>query len=136
MSDQSPFSNWPNLDKNGAPPPLRETQDEARPVKILPGSHPEEPTMASNNALENFLGGSPVTVMVKLLFISLIVGALLMWLELRPIDIFHGIQSFFNRIYELGFDAVHVVLEYVLAGAVIVIPAWFILRLLNAGGKR
>ena len=89
-----------------------------------------------DNTLENFLGGSPVNVLVRLLFISLVVGALLMWLELRPIDILHGVRAFIDRIYALGFGAVKEVASYVLAGAVFVVPAWLVLRLLNLGGKR
>ncbi len=92
--------------------------------------------MASNNSLEGFLGGSPFNVFLKLLFISLVVGALLMWLDLRLIDILHGVQRFFDRIYAMGFDAVRNIAEYVAAGAVIVVPIWFVLRLMNTGGKR
>ncbi len=92
--------------------------------------------MASKNALENFLGGSPINVAVRLFFISLVVGALLMWLELRPIDILRGVQAFFDRIYHLGFGAVKELVSYVLAGAVFVIPAWLVLRLMNLGGGR
>ncbi len=92
--------------------------------------------MASKNAIENFLGGSPVNVAVRLFFISLVVGALLMWLELRPIDILHGVQAFFDRIYHLGFGAVKELASYVLAGAVFVVPAWLILRLMSVGGRR
>lgn len=92
--------------------------------------------MASNNALENFLGGSPLNTFVRLFFISLVVGALLMWLELRPLDIFRGIQAFFDRIYQLGFGAVRELVSYVLAGAVIVVPAWLVLRLLNVTGAK
>ena len=72
---------------------------------------------------------------VKLLFISLVVGALLMWLDIRPGDIFRGVQDFLNRIYALGFGAVRELFNYAIAGAVIVVPAWFILRLLNVGGR-
>ena len=86
---------------------------------------------SSNNALENFLGGSPISVATRLFFVSLVVGALLMWLELRPMDILHGVQAFFERIYQLGFGAVRELASYVLAGAVFVVPAWFVLRLMN-----
>lgn len=94
--------------------------------------------MASrNNGLENFLGGAPLNVVVRLFFISLVVGALLMWLELRPIDILRGVQAFFDRIYQLGFGAIQELASYVLAGAVFVVPAWFVLRLANLrSGKR
>jgi hypothetical protein len=130
MTDQGPFANWPNLDKRSSARPANET-------RILPGStEANDDIMASNNSIENFLGGSPFNVFVKLLFISLVVGALLMWLELRPIDILHGVRRFFDRIYAMGFDAVRNIVEYVAAGAVIVVPIWFVLRLMSVGKKR
>jgi hypothetical protein len=129
--------------------PFRDSPAEREPEKsrserqylILPGSADEDfnreyGSMASKNALEDFLGGSPLNVAVRLIFISLVVGALLMWLELRPMDILRGVQAFFDRIYALGFGAVKEVMSYVLAGAVFVVPAWLVLRLLNVGGRR
>jgi hypothetical protein len=86
-------------------------------------------------ALTRFLGGSPASVLVRLIFISLIVGALLMWLDIRPEDIFLGIQRAIDRLWSLGFDAVHLVVRYIVAGAVIVVPVWFVLRLLNTRGS-
>jgi hypothetical protein len=82
-------------------------------------------------ALERFLGGTPLAVMVRLIVISLIVGALLMWLDIHPADIFRSVERFFYDIWMQGFDAVREVLAYILAGAVIVLPIWFVLRLLN-----
>ena len=64
-------------------------------------------------------------------FVSLIVGAMLMWLDIRPMDILYGIQRFFARIWNLGFDAIHLVLQYVLVGAVIVVPIWLVMRLMS-----
>jgi hypothetical protein len=127
---QGPFANWPHLDKPKSPDP--------EPDLFAPGdpTQTEQHIMASNkNGLENFLGGSPANVAVRLFFISLVVGALLMWLELRPIDILRGVQNFIDRIYDLGFGAIKELASYVLAGAVIVIPAWFVLRLMTLGGK-
>jgi hypothetical protein len=129
MSDQGPFANWPHLDTPRERP--------ARDLLILPGStQTDHRPMASKNALENFLGGPPLAVAVRLLFISLVVGALLMWLDLRPIDILRGVQAFFDRIYALGFGAVREIASYVIAGAVFVVPAWLVLRLFNIGGRR
>jgi hypothetical protein len=90
--------------------------------------------MASNN-IESFLGGSPLQVFVKLLFVSLVVGALLMWLELRPMDLLHGVQRFFDHLSSLGVGAVKLVAEYVLTGAMIVVPIWLVLRLFNFGKR-
>jgi hypothetical protein len=134
MSDENPFAKWPHID---AKQPPGAEQDSAPRRKELPGSSMESDNlMSSNNALENFLGGTPASVFVKLLFVSLVVGALLMWLDIRPGDILRGVQDFLNRIYALGFGAVREVINYVIAGAVIVVPVWFILRLLNVGGRR
>lgn len=128
MSDRSPFSNWPNLD---------DREREKDPARQLPGSTPpKDDAMAQNNALENFLGGSPLSVAVKLIFMSLVVGALLMWLNLRPHDLLVGLRNFIDSIYNMGFDAVRALAEYVVAGAVIVVPVWFILRLMNSGGRK
>ena len=130
-NDQNPFANWPYL---GAPPP------EGAPARAT-NARGDAPTqkdefMPGNNAIESFLGGSPGAVFVKLLLVSLVVGALMMWMEIRPADIFHGVVNFVNRIYALGFGAIREVIDYVLAGAVIVVPAWFVLRLLNAPGRK
>ena len=136
MTDQGPFANWPHLDK---PRPSPDGSGAEHKYLVLPGSTEttqDETQMASNNGLEGFLGGSPLNVAARLFFISLVVGALLMWLELRPIDILHGVQAFFRRIYDLGFGAIQEVVSYVLAGAVFVVPAWLVLRLLNVGGGR
>lgn len=86
---------------------------------------------AGDNGLNQFLGGSPASVAVRLFFISLIVGALLMWLDIRPFDIFRALDRLFQRLWSLGFDAIREIIEYVLAGAVIVVPCWFIMRLMG-----
>ncbi|PWB92359.1 hypothetical protein C5688_01625 [Methylocystis sp. MitZ-2018] len=135
MADQGPFANWPHLDK----PPRPERSETAHDVLLLPSSDKisqETNQMASNNTLENFLGGSPLNILARLFVISLVVGALLMWLELRPIDIFRGVQAFFDRIYQLGFGAVRELVSYVLAGAIFVVPAWLVLRLVNVGASK
>lgn len=129
MTEQGPFSNWPHLNRPRGERP-------AEGAAHLPGSTEANDDIMASHSLENFLGGSPLSVFIRLLFISLAVGALLMWLDVRPIDLLHGVKRFFDRIYALGFDAVRLVAEYILAGAVIVVPVWFVLRLLNVGGRR
>lgn len=87
-------------------------------------------------AIHRFLGGSPGGVFLRLVFVSLIVGAFLMWLDIRPMDIFRGIQEIIDRIWGLGFDAIRVVAQYILAGAAIVVPVWLVLRLMNMRNAR
>ncbi|HEX3497302.1 MAG TPA: DUF6460 domain-containing protein, partial [Methylocella sp.] len=97
-------------------------------------SDPRSPR--AETALNRFLGGSPGGVFARLLFVSLIVGAFLMWLDIRPIDIFRGITDLIDRIWGLGFDAIRVVGDYILAGAAIVVPVWLVLRLMNMRNTR
>jgi hypothetical protein len=97
-----------------------------------PNAEPE----TSASALQRFIGGPPVAVFVRLLFVSLVVGALLVWLDIRPYDVIFWIQRFFNRLWTLGWEAVREVAEYVLAGAAIVIPVWLVMRLFNMRGAR
>jgi hypothetical protein len=81
--------------------------------------------------LRRFLGGSPLAVLLKLAVLSLITGALLVWLDIRPAEIFHLLTTFANHLYDLGFDAVREFGTYIGAGAVIVVPVWLVLRILS-----
>lgn len=83
-----------------------------------------------------FLGGPPMQVALRLFFLSLVVGALLMWLDIRPADVIEMVVNFFHRIWAMGFDAIRELGNYLLAGAVIVVPIWFVLRLFNMRGPR
>jgi hypothetical protein len=94
----------------------------------------DERTMAG--PVSNFLGGSPLNVILRLIFMSLIVGALLMWLDIRPWDVIAGLERLVRRLWNMGFDALRVIFEYVVAGAIIVVPIWLVLRLMNARGGR
>ena len=127
--DDNPLSSWPHLDQ-----PQGAESKEAHAPSGAPQPQPEAPEPA--NALEAFLGGSPAAVALKLLLMSLVVGALMMWLEIRPADILVGVVNFLRRIYALGFGAVRELIEYVLAGAAIVLPVWLLLRVLNVSGRK
>lgn len=99
------------------------------------GMQRRAPPPVEDNSLNRFLGGSPLSVLIRLLIVSLVVGALLMWLDIQPLDIYYGLRRFFHRIWMLGFESIHEISRYILAGAVIVVPIWFILRLMNSRGK-
>jgi hypothetical protein len=120
------------------------SEDQNSASKAPPGwpaaGQPRSPSNAraphDETALNRFLGGSPGGVFLRLLFVSLIVGAFLMWLDIRPMDIFRGITDLIDRIWGLGFDAIRVVGDYILAGAAIVVPVWLVLRLINMRSPR
>ena len=83
------------------------------------------------NALNRFLGDTPLRVAVKLLVLSLVVGVVMSVVGWSPRDILRGIVNFFRSIWELGFDAIANSLEYLVLGAAVVIPAFIIIRILN-----
>lgn len=86
--------------------------------------------------LESFLGGSPGRVVVRLVIMSLIVGFLMAIFGLSPEAIFRSFQGFINSIFDNGFEVFRDAFAYVLTGAVIVLPLWFIGRLMAAGRRR
>ncbi len=90
----------------------------------------------AGNAVYRFFGGSPLAALVKLVFVSLVVGALLMWLDIEPFAIVRAAQRTLQRLWAMGFDAVRELGRYLVAGALIVVPIWFVARLFSLRGAR
>jgi hypothetical protein len=88
-----------------------------------------------SNAVNRFLGGSPLGVFVKLLLISLLVGVVLSALGLTPLSLVEFVVDFFQRIWNLGFEALGQFGDWILLGATLVIPVWFIMRLLDRSNR-
>jgi hypothetical protein len=87
---------------------------------------------APNGGLNRFLGGSPLMVVFRLILLSILVGVVLAAIGFDPYNILRSIQLLFQRIWDLGFDAVNWLWRYFLLGAVIVIPVWLLSRLFGA----
>lgn len=81
--------------------------------------------------LQRALGGSPLGVVVKLIFLSLIVGALMAFLGLTPRSLFSALETFVRGVWNMGYDAIREVGQWILAGAIVVIPVWLIARMLG-----
>ena len=103
----------------------------APPQRDLPGANPWLRQAPPRNAVSRFLGGSPLAVFFRLLFASMLVGALLVWLDISPFEIFVNLRRLVDYVWSLGFDAVREIGRYVAAGAIIVVPIWLILRLMS-----
>jgi hypothetical protein len=91
---------------------------------------------ASNDGLSRFLGGSPLAVVFRLVLLSVLVGVVLAAIGFDPWNILHSIRMLFQRLWDLGFDAVNWVWRYFLLGAVIVIPIWLLSRLFSTPRRR
>ncbi|MEO0635434.1 MAG: DUF6460 domain-containing protein [Pseudomonadota bacterium] len=87
--------------------------------------------MQQRSTLSRFLGGSPVAVVVKLALISLLVGGVMAAMGWQPIDIVYAIIDFVRGIWNLGFGAVQAFGEYLLLGAVVVVPLFILMRLVS-----
>jgi len=87
---------------------------------------------ANNDGLYRFLGGSPLAVTFRLILLSILVGVVLAAIGFDPWNIINSIRLLFQRIWDLGFDAINWLWRYFLLGAVIVVPIWFLSRLFGA----
>lgn len=86
---------------------------------------------ANDDRMTRFLGGSPMAVAFRLILMSILVGVVLAAIGLDPWNIITSIRLLFERIWDLGFDAVNGLWRYFLLGAVIVIPIWLLTRLFS-----
>ena len=82
--------------------------------------------------MERFIGGSPLSVLVRLIFVSLRVGAAIAFLCLSPRGLYEAAARFIRSITGLGFGAVREVGDWLVAGALIVVPLWLLMRLFAA----
>ena len=90
----------------------------------------------ANESLTRFLGGSPLAVLGRLILVSILVGVILSALGLDPFDIVRSVERLIRHVWNMGFDAVRWLWRYFLLGAVIVVPIWIIVRLVNAPRAR
>jgi hypothetical protein len=79
--------------------------------------------------LNRFLGGSPASVLAKLIFLSLLVGAFMAFLGVTPLRLIEGLFDWIMSILDLSLDTVKEIGLWVLYGAVIVVPLWLLSRL-------
>ena len=78
-----------------------------------------------------FFGGPPLSVIFRLALISILVGVILEALGFDPWNIIDSLQRLVRHIWDMGFDAVRFLWRYLLLGAAVVVPIWFIMRLMR-----
>ena len=89
----------------------------------------------ANDVVNRFFGGSPLSVIVRLILLSILVGVILSAIGLDPRDIWRSVERLISSIWDMGWDAVVWVWRYFLLGAVIVIPIWLVVRLAKGGHR-
>ena len=95
----------------------------------------ESPAM-TNNALARFAGGPPAMVAVRLIVVSLVVGLVLETFGFDPSTLISDAVRSARAVMELGFTDIHEIGRILITGAMVVVPVWFALRLLESSRGR
>ncbi len=90
----------------------------------------------SDSGLTRFLGGSPAQVILRLVFLSFVVGIILSALDLDPVDLVHMAMNFVERIWNMGFQAIGRIGSYFVIGAIVVVPIWLLSRVMAMGRRQ
>ena len=76
-------------------------------------SLPTERPMANNdNYVARFFGGPPLSVIFRLILLSILIGVILEVLGLDPWNIIDSLRTLVVRIWDMGFDAVRWLWRY------------------------
>ena len=93
-------------------------------------------TAATNNYVTRFFGGPPLSVIFRLLLLSILIGVILEVLGLDPWNVIDSLRRLVLRVWEMGFDAVRWLWRYLLLGAALVVPIWLVVRLMRLAKGR
>jgi len=85
----------------------------------------------TNNVVGRFVGGSPASVAVRLIVVSFVVGIVLETFGFDPTSLFGDAVREMRRIVELGFTDIRQIGRILVTGAMVVVPVWLALRLLD-----
>ena len=93
-------------------------------------SMPTERPMA-NDYLNRFFGGPPLSVIFRLVLLSILIGVILEVIGLDPWNIIESLKRLVLHIWDMGFDAVRWLWRYLLLGAAVVVPIWLVVRIMR-----
>jgi hypothetical protein len=94
------------------------------------------PIERESNYVSRFFGGPPLSVIFRLILLSILIGVILQVLGLDPWNIFDSLRRIVLRVWDMGFDALRWLWRYLMLGAVVVVPIWLIVRLMRVAQGR
>ena len=94
----------------------------------------EEPTTTPQTDAANEEKGDLRGTIIRLVVASLVVGLIMKWSGFTPITLLHFLGDSFRDIFDNIGSVAATVGEWLLLGATIVVPVWFVMRLL--GGRQ
>ncbi|HEY7245888.1 MAG TPA: DUF6460 domain-containing protein [Xanthobacteraceae bacterium] len=80
------------------------------------------PRAERRTQVSRFFGGPPLSVIFRLVLLSILIGVILQVMGLDPWNIIDSLRWLLMRVWDMGFDAIHWLWRYLLLGASIVIP--------------
>lgn len=84
----------------------------------------------------SIFGGNPFAVIVRLVLLSIVVGVVLSALGFTPQNFLYQLETLLGRIYWIGLNSIDWVMQYLVLGAMVVVPVWLVARLLGLVGRR
>jgi Family of unknown function (DUF6460) len=90
----------------------------------------------ANSVVARFVGGSPMAVLVRLVLVSFVVGFLLETLGFEPASLLGHVVRTARHVMEFGLTDVRQFVRILVTGAIVVVPVWLVLRLVDAGRTR
>ncbi|MEQ1697216.1 MAG: DUF6460 domain-containing protein [Hyphomicrobiaceae bacterium] len=72
----------------------------------------------------DFTGTSVAGIALRLAVISLVVGVVLSALGINANNLFSSLNMLARRIYDLGFGSIEWLAQYMIVGAMVVVPIW------------
>jgi hypothetical protein len=103
---------------------------------MIPQAHNREATVTEQSQtetrrspVERFFGGHPVSVIVKLAFVSLLVGFIMSVFGLDVQGVIRGTIDLVRETLRDGAGLIRNLGAYIVTGAALVVPIWLLLRL-------
>jgi hypothetical protein len=90
----------------------------------------------AGNHVNRFFGGPPLSVIFRLVLLSILIGVILQVLGLDPWNIIDSLRRLVLQVWDMGFDVLRWLWRYLLLGAAVVVPIWLVVRLLRVGAGR
>lgn len=85
----------------------------------------------SHGPVTRFLGDTPLRVAVKLVVLSVLVGAVMRFFGWRPRDVLIAIRDAVHDVWLMGSSALDSAFGWLLLGAAVVVPIFLVARLLS-----
>ena len=81
--------------------------------------------------MDKILGGSPISVLTRLLVLSFFVGIMLWVFGIDPVNLWYNFGETVREVWENIGDFARWGIKYVALGAIVVLPLWIIFRILR-----